>query len=228
MPPGGETVPGRPRKQRAENAARRRTQMIEATLRSVARNGLAATTLATVSREAGLSQGVAVFYFETKERLLAAAFRHHYEIYRRNWLEAHAAAGSDPADGLAAIVRADFDPVVFNPEATAVWHAFWGQATAKPLYAEISEEFDGERARALEEVCAELIAAGAGTGEPAGLAVVIDAITDGLWLRNYLAEGWPDPAEALAHAARGIGALFPAVAEQLAAAITAPRTEKKE
>ena len=43
----------RPRKERAENAAKRRRQIIEATLRSVVKNGLSGTTLATVSAEAG-------------------------------------------------------------------------------------------------------------------------------------------------------------------------------
>ncbi|MCL5778274.1 TetR family transcriptional regulator C-terminal domain-containing protein [Limibaculum sp. FT325] len=202
--------------------------MIEATLRSVARNGLAATTLATVSKEAGLSQGVAVFYFESKERLLAAAFRHHYDIYRRNWHRAHEVSGPDPVDRLCAIVRADFDPVVFNPEATAVWHAFWGQATAKPLYAEISDEFDGERARALEAIAAELLARDPGPVDAASLSVIIDAVTDGLWLRNYLAPGWPDPAEAIRHAAEAIGALFPAATERIMAGIIHPATEDRE
>lgn len=199
--------------------------MIEATLRSVARNGLAATTLATVSKEAGLSQGVAVFYFESKERLLAAAFRHHYEIYRENWHRAHQAAGADPVDRLCAVVRADFDPVVFNPQATAVWHAFWGQATAKPLYAEISEEYDGERLRALEAIAAELTAMRPGRIGATSLAVIIDAVTDGLWLRNYLAPGWPDPAEAIGHAAEAIGALFPGASERIVAGINRPNTE---
>lgn len=228
MPSEGDTSTGRPRKPRAENAARRKLQMIEATLRSVARNGLAATTLATVSREAGLSQGVAVFYFESKERLLAAAFRHHYEIYRRNWHRAHEAAGADPVDRLCAVVRADFHPVVFNPEATAVWHAFWGQATARPLYAEISEEYDGERARALEAIAAELVGGGPAPIDPESLSVIIDAVTDGLWLRNYLAPGWPDPAEAIRHAAEAIGALFPGQRDRIIAGVIQPSTEHRE
>jgi AcrR family transcriptional regulator len=227
MPSEGETATARPRRPRAENAARRRLQMIEATLRSVAANGLAATTLATVSREAGLSQGVAVFYFETKERLLAAAFRHHYEHYAANWRRAMEEAGCDPVDRLIAMVRADFDPDVFNPQSSAVWHAFWGQASAKPLYAEISEEYDRERVRALTAVCAELCASAGGAEDPADLAAVIDAITDGLWLRNYLAEGWLDPADALRAAAIGIAALFPDQAPRLMSGIAGRDTEEQ-
>ena len=54
----------RPRKERKENADKRRRQVLDATYRSIVSHGLAKTTLATVADEAGLSQGVAVFYFK--------------------------------------------------------------------------------------------------------------------------------------------------------------------
>ncbi len=209
----------KPRKQRAENAARRSLQMVEATLRSVARHGLRETTLASVSREAGLSQGVAVFYFESKDRLLAAAFRHHYEVYRRNWQEAIAAADGDPVDRLAAMIRADFSPVVFNREALAVWHAYWGEATARPIYAEIAEEFDSERHQAVSAICAELAGCGPDQGRGQGcdqgrdqgreVATAIDALTDGLWLRAHLSQVWREPEEALRLTACVVERLLP-------------------
>ena len=85
----------RPRKERAGNAAKRRRQIIEATVRSIVKNGLGRTTLATVSAEAGLSQGVAVFYFKNKQTLLAEVLRHHYEEYQKHWQKARKAAGED-------------------------------------------------------------------------------------------------------------------------------------
>ena len=58
-----------PRRRTAPPAERRR-QLIDATIRSVANRGLADTTIATVAREAGLSQGIINLHFQTKERLL--------------------------------------------------------------------------------------------------------------------------------------------------------------
>ncbi len=200
----------KPRKQRAENAARRSLQMVEATLRSVARHGLNETTLASVSREAGLSQGVAVFYFESKDRLLAAAFRHHYEVYRHNWQEAIETADGDPAARLAAVIRADFSPVVFNREALAVWHAYWGEATARPIYAEIAEEFDGERNQAVSAICIEL--AGCGPDQGREIATAIDALTDGLWLRAHLSQSWRGADEPLRLTSCAVDRLLPAPA----------------
>ncbi|MDH3265245.1 MAG: transcriptional regulator BetI, partial [Paracoccaceae bacterium] len=185
------------RKERTENAARRRGQLIDAALRSIAKNGLAGTTLATVAKEAGLSQGVAVFYFQTKEGLLAAALERHYERYQANWQEAREAADSDPAARLAALVGADFAPAVCSREAQIVWHAFWGEASARPLYNEIADRFDTARSEALEQETRALLAElKRDTGQARALAAGIEALTDGLWLQIYLSSGITDPAEA--------------------------------
>jgi TetR/AcrR family transcriptional repressor of bet genes len=199
-----------PRKERTENAARRRSQLIDAALRSIVRNGLPGTTLATVAREAGLSQGVAVFYFQTKEGLLAAALQRHYERYEANWRAARDAAPDDPAHRLAALVSADFEPEVCGPQAQIVWHAFWGEASARPLFNEIADRFDTHRSDALEaEVRALLGELGRTDEDSAALASGIEALTDGLWLQIYLASGITDPNLARAITGRFLAALFP-------------------
>jgi AcrR family transcriptional regulator len=211
----------RPRKERAENAAKRRRQIIEATIRSVVKNGLAGTTLATVSAEAGLSQGVAVFYFRNKQTLLGEVLRHQYEIYQQHWLRARDAAGSDPLAQLIAMVRADFDPTICNAESLVVWHAFWGEADARPLYAEISEKFDTERLVAMQDICAALLAAsGRSTEEAAELGTGVDALTDGLWMRIYLSTEAMDTTQALRITARFLSAAFPEHAEGFVSGLT--------
>lgn len=200
----------RPRKERAENAAMRRRQIIEATVRSVVRNGLAGTTLATVSAEADLSQGVAVFYFRNKQTLLGEVLRHQYEVYQSRWREARAAAGPEPLAQLLAMVRSDFHPSVCDPDSLVIWHAFWGEASARPAYAEITESYDNARFDAMRETCAALLAdLGRPTDGAGELAAGIDALTDGLWLRLYLSTDVMDIAEARKIAARFLAAAFP-------------------
>lgn len=206
---------GRPRKERAENAAMRRRQIIEATIRSVVRNGLAGTTLATVAAEAGLSQGVAVFYFENKQALLAEALRYQYEIHEQTWKTALEQAGDDPVARILAMVRADFDPAVCNPETLVVWHAFWGEASARPVFAEISERFDAARASAMQQACADLMAVSGRSDGAREIGSGIDALTDGLWLRLYLSSEAMDRSEALGIAARFLAAAFPERAEEI-------------
>lgn len=210
MPDTAPDAARKPRRERAENAARRREQLVDAALRSIVRNGLQGTTLATVAREAGLSQGVAVFYFQTKEGLLAAALERHYQRYEENWRSALEAAGDDAATRLAALVRADFRPQVCGREAQIVWHAFWGQASARPLYNEIADRFDSVRSDALTQAMAALLwELGRDEAEARALAAGLEGLTDGLWLQMYLASGVTDADEALAISARFMTALFP-------------------
>jgi len=216
MAPSDSSTAVRPRKERAENAAKRRRQIIEATVRSVVKNGLANTTLATVSAEAGLSQGVAVFYFKNKQTLLGEVLRHQYEVYQRHWLQARDAAGPDPLAQLIAMVRADFDPLICDANSLVIWHAFWGEANARPLYAEISDKHDAERVTAMRETCAALLAAsGRSTDQAAELGAGIDALTDGLWLRIYLSTEAMDTTKALRITAQFLVAAFPEQAESL-------------
>ena len=179
------TTSTRPRKERTENAERRRRQLVDATLTSVAENGLARTTLATVARAAGLSQGVAVFYFETKEKLLAAALSHQYGAYEESWKKALKSAGDDPARQLAALVRADLSEENCNRDALAVWFSFWGEASFRPRYAEIARDFDTSRSAEIERICAALMK-DADSDAIRDAAYQIDSLTDGFWHRLYL------------------------------------------
>ena len=206
----------RGRRERTENADRRRRQLVEATLRSIVGNGLAATTLATVAREAGLSQGVAVFYYRTKEALLAAALEAHYQDYHDNWCAALRAAGDDPVSRLAALIRSDFDPAVANGAALAIWHAFWGEARARPGYAEIAARFDAPRAAAIRRACLDLVPE---PGRAETLADGIECLTDGLWLKMYLDPAAMDADGALALVSRHLALLLPEHGEALADAM---------
>jgi AcrR family transcriptional regulator len=220
MAASDSSTPTRPRKERAENAARRRRQIIEATIRSVVGNGLAGTTLATVSAEAGLSQGVAVFYFKNKQTLLGEVLRHQYENYQETWQRALEQAGGKPIDRVIALIRADFDPRVFDAESLVIWHAFWGEAGARPLYAQISGKYDAARFAAICGACADLLAGiGRPVAEAAALATGIEALTDGLWLRAYLSAETMDRQAALAITARFLAAAIPEHAEDFIAGL---------
>jgi AcrR family transcriptional regulator len=211
----------KPRKERAENAAMRRRQLLAATARSIVERGLTRTTLATVAAASGLSQGVAVFYFGAKEQLLAEVLRQQYEAYQRHWQAELAAAGDQPIDQLAALIKADFDPDICNGDALVIWHAFWGEASARPIYAEISEQFDTERAAAMRDVCDRLLGASKRSGAEIGAG--IDALTDGLWLRIHLSNGAMSAADGLQLARDFVATVFPDHAERLTRAMSASR-----
>lgn len=180
-----DETPPKPRKERKENADKRRQQLLDATWRSIAQNGLARTTLATVAAQAGLSQGVAVFYFKSKAGLLTEALRDHYRRYRATWQAALEEAGDDPRARLTALIRADFDPAICNPEALSIWFAFWGEQKFTPDYAAVSAEFDAARLDAMTAACTRLMQ-GAPQDEVRRMAEWIDTLSDGYWQRMHV------------------------------------------
>ena len=55
---------------RTASREQRRQQLIDATMKCIARKGLTGMTLSDVANEAGLSQGIVNLHFESKENLL--------------------------------------------------------------------------------------------------------------------------------------------------------------
>ena len=179
--------PHKARKERKQNADRRRRQLLDATRRSIVTHGLARTTLATVAAEAGLSQGVAVFYFTSKTGLLIATMRDMYQSYEENWRSALRGASEDPRSQLLALISADFDARVCSPETLSVWFAFWGEQSFTPQYREIARAFDASRTSAIVQVCQALL-----PGElkrALKLAQWVDTLTDGYWQHLHLYAG---------------------------------------
>ena len=205
--------PPRQRKERKQNADKRRRQVLDATYRSIVSNGLQRTTLATVAEEAGLSQGVAVFYFKSKNGLLSEALRDLYLIYEAHWQEAVEAAGSDPAAQLQALVRADFDPKICNPAILSVWFAFWGEQKFTPQYGEITREFDDNRQRAIQDICKKLL-----PDDPAHASDVadwVDTLTDGYWQNLHLFPASYNNESARRSTLRALQALIPELKTRL-------------
>lgn len=179
------TVQSKPRKERKENADKRREQLLDATLRSIAANGLAKTTLATVATEAGLSQGVAVFYFKSKTGLLTEALRAKYQEYERNWMAAIDDKEANPSAQLVALIKADFEPEICNAQSLAIWYAFWGEQNFTTEFADVTSEFDNRRADTMAEVCRNLMQ-DASEHEAMRIAEWIDTMIDGFWLRLHV------------------------------------------
>ncbi|MFB3117902.1 MAG: Rieske 2Fe-2S domain-containing protein, partial [Myxococcota bacterium] len=114
--------------------ARRRRELIEATIESIARNGLSGTTIAKVAEIANLSAGIVSFYFRTKQALLLATLEHIDSAFERRRLEVLERAGDDPVRQLEAMIEVYFDPAVSDAGRVAVWAAFWGEARARVSY----------------------------------------------------------------------------------------------
>jgi TetR/AcrR family transcriptional repressor of bet genes len=172
-----------PVKKRTASKEERQQQLIQATIRSVARNGLSDTTMATVSSEAGLSQGIINLHFQSKDRLLVETLRYIADGYRVAWEKAVEGAGPSPAEQLAALVAVDFKQPVCDRNKLAVWFAFWGESKARPTYRKICAQRDMAYRNELVQLCEQLIEEGGYEGLNAdSVAAGLSAMTSGLWL----------------------------------------------
>jgi TetR/AcrR family transcriptional repressor of bet genes len=215
------------RRSRLANKAQRRQQLIEATIESVNQAGFAETTLAKVATLAGVSQGIVVFHFGTKDQLLIETLRFLSEEYRLVWQRELAKAGSDPVDRLCALIAADFQPEVVSRKKLTVWHAFYGEAKAHPTYLEICGARDEEHAEVLRGLCAQLLAAAPDTApvkDAAMLAGLLDTLSDGLWLGMLMSKWEIGRADALATMFQQLSVLFPTFATHFADYLSAAQS----
>ena len=164
--------------------AERRRELIQATIRCIAKYGLSATTVQLVTREAGLSLGIANLHFQSKENLLRATLESVMAEYHEGQVEIlEGDAEASPVEQLAALVEFQFSARVTNREKMAVWFAFYGEASAMPIYQKICSRMDQLAATKLEHVLSELIREGGYRNlEPKTLATGYLALVDGLWL----------------------------------------------
>lgn len=160
----------------------RRAQLIDATIAVLARKGYAALTVADVAKEAGLSAGIVIFHFTSKDELLAAVLHALATEYHRHWAGRVRQAGPSAAEQLKALLLSDFDTSVFTPERLAAWIAFWGETQGRPVYDQICSGLDAERQAASEILCRELVVEGGYALDPHLLMRTLEALCDGLWL----------------------------------------------
>lgn len=169
---------------RAQPKEVRKEQLIQATIRCISKHGLSGTTMAQVTREAGLSLGIANLHFESKEKLLLETLQTvtaEYAAGQTAILES--ADYPSTAAKIEALLEFDFHPRVTDKNKLAVWFGFLGEAKSRPTYQRICSRQDSmaeERITALFQ--GALDEAGDKTADAALLAAGYIALVDGLWL----------------------------------------------
>lgn len=169
-------------RKRTAPKAQRQQQLIQATIRSVAKHGLPETTMSTVAGEAGLSQGIINLHFQSKERLLVETLRYLADEYTLSWQRALAAAGDSPAERLAARVAVDFKPPVSDRNKLAVWFAFWGESKSRPTYRKICADSDQADRVEITRLCSAIGDCSDSRVDSWTAAASLSAMISGLWL----------------------------------------------
>ena len=171
---------------RTASRERRRRQLVDATVKCIARKGMGSTTLGDVAGEAGLSQGIVNLHFKSKENLLNETLRHIADEYKTQFNHALAKSGPGSADKLHALMALDLRPSILDRRKLAVWFAFWGEVKSRPAYRKICEKSDEYYDDVVYEICNELIVDGGYRKvSAAAVTTALTSMTNGMWL-SYL------------------------------------------
>jgi TetR/AcrR family transcriptional repressor of bet genes len=197
-------------KKRTEPKEKRQVQLIQATIRSIAKHGLSDTTIATVAREAGLSQGIINLHFQSKERLLLETLSYVVDEYKTRWEKAFARAGEASADRLFALVEVDFHPSLCDRNKLALWFAFWSETKSRPTYRKLCAERDRGYDQMMRKLCADVVSEGGYDVDPEIAARGLAAMTEGLWLDMLLSPRSMTRQQALEVSLSYLRSLFPA------------------
>jgi TetR/AcrR family transcriptional regulator, transcriptional repressor of bet genes len=161
----------------------RRQQLIAATIESIHNDGFANTTIARISRRAGLSSGIVAHYFQDKAGLLEATMRTLAEDLRRQVID-HLARARTPRERVLAVIDANFAPEQSAPEVVTAWLAFWAQVRQSPKLARIQRIYRRRLRSNLLHALRQMLPADRAETVATGLAALID----GLWLNSALVE----------------------------------------
>ena len=145
--------------------------------------------MATITRQAGLSMGIANLHFESKEKLLTATLERVASEYNDGQNDIlNSPRHQTVAEKLQALVDFHFSSPVTKKSKLAVWFAFWGEARSRPTYQRICSGSDIRAEKAVQALFEEAISEGQYSHADADLLTRgYTALTDGLWLDLLIA-----------------------------------------
>lgn len=111
-------------------------RILDATVAVLAREGVAGVSMRAVAREAGLSVGLANYYFENKTSLIAAALR---RIGEKDLELVTPYEGVDDAGALRQALRLALDPGFLDPSYLSLRLQLWSLAGVDAEFAEINQ-----------------------------------------------------------------------------------------
>lgn len=152
--------------------------LIEAGMKCLAKGGITAFTIDNICREADASRGLVTHHFGSKDGLLAAVYAAMYDRFTG------VMERGEGSQDIRALVEANFDPEVFNPDSLRIWLALWGEiANNDELRTVHRQRYRALLATVAAAIEAEALAR-AITVDHENIALMFVALSDGLWLEQ--------------------------------------------
>jgi AcrR family transcriptional regulator len=172
----------RPRTHPEINDYRRRALM-EGTIQSMAENGVAFTTIQTISAAAEASRGLIAHYFGSKDVLVSEAFKYLFRSVSEQVGEHVVASGAQTAsERLKAVPDALFSPKIFTRRSRDAFLSFWHEVRFNSLMQEANKELYQAYTERMQNLFADAAAEKKVVIDARRAALGFIALSDGLWL----------------------------------------------
>lgn len=161
----------------------RRAQIVEATIRCLARDGYSRLTMKKVACEARVTQGILHYYFPDKRAILVAALERVMEDLERRIMQA-ARGTRDPRQRLGALIETCLSVATRAREVWVVLMEFWGEMKHDRRLMRINAELYERERRLIGRIVANGVRSGLFRRVNATQAgAIILALVDGLSLQ---------------------------------------------
>lgn len=171
-------------------AEERRVELVRAAYRVMARSGVHRAPLSAVAEEAGVSKGLVLYHFQSKDALVLAALEWVLNATAAR-IRAALVADPDPARAIPVVI----DAIWVGPEANRDFFRFYLDGVEHQTRSPEFEEL-GATARSIinglyREVIESAAAAGAVTVEdPESAATIMRALIEGFFLQWLQTDDW--------------------------------------
>ncbi len=192
---------------RREPEEKRREQLMQAALDLIAEGGAQAATVREIAARAGVTPGLIRHYFQSKEALTRAAYRHLMDGMTARSADELTLSPAEPRARLAAFIAASMRPPVLDAQAVWLWAGFLPGIQRDPDMREV------HRASYLHyrDTLEALIRAVPRLRSDDGLrqdAIACNAIIDGLWMEGSILTDTFTPEDLTEIALRSCGAIL--------------------
>ena len=175
---------------RAQAAEDRRAELIRVAYRVMAQDGVHRVPLQQISNEAGVSKGLVIYHFQTKDGLVLAALEWVLESTETRIRE-QLAESDDPATVISKVV----DAVWVSPDANRDFFRFYLDGVEHQARSPEFDEFADKARSIMNTFYQEMIVAGVDAGaldveDPALAAIQMRAVIEGMFLQWLQTSDW--------------------------------------
>jgi TetR/AcrR family transcriptional repressor of bet genes len=186
MGPMADTAAPRPPTARGEAM---RARLIEATIASIAEDGLAGASIEKITRRAGVSRGLVRHYFDAKSNLLAEAFVRLAQDFRAmlGMGLPDAPDGDEAAEiRLRRSILPMFDRLAPAPDRQYAWFGFWALARSEPQIEQLNHELYEEIVAYLGDQVADVASRRGLHVDAAAAGRGLAAMMEGAWVHSII------------------------------------------